>query len=89
MTELKKLNAGDDKLDAVYDGGALEVSSDNNPQIDVVTEEYKGTIRGLHPRHLQLITISGAIGTGLFVRVFVASFLKVRPDQCRSEQAGR
>ena len=36
--------------------------------------EYKQTKRHLLPRHIQLIAISGAIGTGLFVSTMMCPY---------------
>lgn len=39
----------------------------NNSDVEYLGAEIKQTHRALKPRHVQLIAISGAIGTGLFI----------------------
>ena len=47
--------------------------SDTSPGVlidhNTVDNEYGRTVRGLSPRHVQLMAIGGSIGTGLFVGI--------------------
>ncbi|KAF1948436.1 amino acid permease-like protein [Byssothecium circinans] len=57
-------------IDTTIDGGALEASRSHIHEHDgdFVTElENSRLQRGLHQRHIQMIAIAGAIGTGLFL----------------------
>ncbi|KAF2643757.1 amino acid permease-like protein [Massarina eburnea CBS 473.64] len=57
-------------IDATIDGGDLEASGSHarEQEGDFLTElENNRLQRGLHQRHIQMIAIAGAIGTGLFL----------------------
>lgn len=59
--------------DPEYKGADVQTSSDNAPGVlldgNHADEKYGHTLRGLSPRHVQLMAIGGAIGTGLFVGI--------------------
>lgn len=57
--------------------GEIGQSSQINPL------NFKETKRHLLPRHIQLIAISGAIGTGLFVSVFHNPDIQTSAHQLR------
>jgi yeast amino acid transporter len=59
-------------MDAEKTGGLSAVmSGSDNTSGEVITgtrAQYGETVRGLSPRHVQLMAIGGSIGTGLWVR---------------------
>lgn len=60
-------------MDAEKTGGLSVVrSGSDNISGEVITgttAQYGETVRGLSPRHVQLMAIGGSIGTGLWVRL--------------------
>lgn len=61
----KQLGDGNSSVGKGYTVGVTEVDSEHQH----AGGEAKETIRALKPRHIQIMAISGAIGTGLFVRL--------------------
>ena len=66
------INIGDDKTEYLHND-KLELtthsSSDNSEQSSLTLVHNLGTKRLLKPRHIDLISIGGSIGTGLFVTI--------------------
>lgn len=62
-----KLGLGEYEKNDVIDSSVVPASYENEIEFG---GERKQTHRQLKPRHVQLIAISGAIGTGLFVSAF-------------------
>lgn len=55
-------------MDTEKTGGLTVVSSGDNASGEVITTNTQNqTVRGLSPRHVQLMAIGGSIGTGLWV----------------------
>ncbi|KAK6067408.1 amino acid permease [Seiridium cupressi] len=59
-------------MDTEKTGGLAAVTSSDNASGEIITgttAEYGTTVRGLSPRHVQLMAIGGSIGTGLWVGI--------------------
>lgn len=65
--------------------------SDDKASGQVITStqaEYGQTIRGLSPRHVQLMAIGGSIGTGLWVRIHPHILPQSDDTSYNTDQAG-